>query len=408
MRRVPLLLLLLASLGLISCTTPGTGPAAGPLILVSIDGFRWDYLEKYDAPVLRRLAAAGVHARRMTPSFPSKTFPNHYTIVTGLRPQRHGIVANSFYDPALNDTFGMPRKEEVWWSGGEPLWITAEKQDVRTAIYFWPGSESSLQGRRPTQFQPFQKNRLTTERVDGALAWLDRPAAERPRFLALYLEHLDIAGHAHGPDAPETAAAVKEADDAIARLLAGLEKLGLRDSANLVIVSDHGMSAASPDRVVFFEDLMDLSLVSVEAAGPYGGVRPKAGVDPAALVASIRAHAPPQVQVYRREDMPARLHYNHGDRVPPILLLMDDGWSIEQKPGWPALRARYSKGNHGWDPALPSMGALFIATGPAFRRGTQLADVDNVDVYDLLCAVLGITPAPNDGTTKLTRAALRP
>lgn len=407
MRRVSVLLLLLVSFGITACTASGERVAAGPLILVSIDGFRWDYLEKYDAPVLRRLAAAGVHARRLNPSFPSKTFPNHYTLVTGLRPGRHGIVANSFYDPTLVDKFDMARKETAWWSGGEPVWITAEKQGVRSACYFWPGSESELQGLRPTQFTPFNKKITAHERVEGVLEWLARPAAERPRFLTLYMEHVDQAGHDHGPDAPETAAAVREADDAIARLIDGLEALGLRDSANLVIVSDHGMSATSADRVVFLDDLMDLSLVSIEASGPYGGVRPKPGVDAAALVASIRAKAPPQVRAYRREDMPARLHYNHGDRIPPILLLLDEGWCVEQKTGWPHLKARYSKGNHGWDPAVPGMGALFIAHGPAFRRGVRLAEADNTDVYDLLCAVLGITPAPNDGSDALTRAAVR-
>lgn len=407
MRRLAPVLLLLACLGLISCSTPGQPTPAGPLILLSIDGFRWDYLDRYDAPVLRRLAAAGVHARRLNASFPSKTFPNHYTLVTGLRPQNHGIVANSFYDPALDDTFSVSRKESAWWSGGEPVWITAEKQGVRSACYFWPGSESELQGLRPTQFRVFSKKITTTERVDDALAWLAAPAAERPAFLTLYIEHLDIAGHAHGPDAPETAAAVRAADDAVGRLLAGLDRLGLRESANLVIVSDHGMSATSPERVVFLDDLLDLSLVSVEASGPYGGLRPKPGVDAAALVASIRAKAPPQVRAFLRKDLPPHLHYNHGDRIPPILLLIDDGWSLEQKTGWPVRKATFSLGNHGWDPALPSMGALFIAHGPAFRRGVRLAEADNVDVYNLLCAVLGITPAANDGTDALTRAALR-
>lgn len=407
MRRASLLFLVFAGLGLTSCTTPGQRAPAGPLILISIDGFRWDYLERYDAPALRRLAAAGVHARRLNSSFPTKTFPNHYTIVTGLRPQNHGIVGNRFHDPALGDKFTMSRKETAWWTGGEPVWITAEKQGVRTACYFWPGSESELQGRRPTLFRPFDKKLPPPDRVDGILAWLARPAAERPRFLTLYFDHLDDAGHSHGPDAPETAAAVREADDAIARLLAGLDRLGLGDSANLVIVSDHGMSATSPDRVVFLDDLLDLSLVSVEVTGPYGGVRPKPGVEAAALVASMRRKAPPQVRVFLREDMPAHLHYNRGDRVPPILLLMNDGWCIEQKTGWPAQRARYSKGNHGWDPTLPSMGALFVAHGPAFRQGARLAEAHNIDVYNLLCAVLGITPAPNDGSDALRRAALR-
>jgi predicted AlkP superfamily pyrophosphatase or phosphodiesterase len=406
MRRLFPLLFLLTGFGLTSCSTPAKRTADGPVILISIDGFRWDYLEKYDAPALRRLAADGAHATRLIPSFPTKTFPNHYTLVTGLRPQRHGIVANSFRDPALNDKFTMSRTETAWWTAGEPVWITAEKQGVRTACYFWPGSESEIQGRRPSRYQPFDKRVPTSERVDGVLQWLALPVAERPHFVTLYLEHLDHAGHTFGPDAPETAAAVREADEAMARLLAGLEQLKLLDSASLIIVSDHGMSPMSTDRVVFLDDFMDVSLVSVEATGTYAGVRPKEGVDAAALVASIRTKLPPQIKVYRREEMPENLHYRQGDRIPPVLLLAEAGWCVEQKAGWPALKSRYHKGGHGWEPSVPNMGALFIGYGPAFKR-TQLASADNVDVYNLICVLLGITPAANDGGDALTRAVLR-
>ena len=407
MRRLSAFLLLPVLLGSVSCQHAPRPADDGPLIVVSIDGFRWDYLDRPAAPVLRGLARHGVHARRLSPSFPTKTFPNHYTLVTGLRPGRHGIVANWFHDPGLNDNFSMPRTETAWWAGGEPVWITAEKQGVRTACYFWPGSEAELQGRRPARYLPFEKKQTAAQRVDGLLAWLALPPAERPRLFTLYFDHLDTAGHTHGPDAPETTAALQEADAAIARLVAGLERLGLRRSTNLVIVSDHGMAAQSPDRVVFLDDLMDLAQVSIEASGPYAGVRPKPGVDAAALVAAIQAKAPPQVRVHLREQMPARFHYNRGERIPPILLLADTGWCLEKKAGWPALRARYNRGNHGWDPAAPEMGALFLAHGPAFRRGVELPAADNVDVYNLLCAVLGITPAANDGTDALVRAALR-
>lgn len=407
MRRLPLFLLLSVVLGLVSCQTPRRTVGNGPLILISIDGFRWDYLDKYEAPVLRELARTGVHARRMNASFPTKTFPNHYTLVTGLRPGRHGIVANWFHDPATAENFSMARTEAHWWSGGEPIWITAEKQGVRAACFFWPGSETELQGLRPTFFRPFDKTLKTEQRVDGLLAWLERPPAERPKLLTLYFDLVDDAGHAHGPESPETASAVRTADAAVGRLLEGLTRLGLRDSANLVIVSDHGMAGMGPDRVVFLDDLMDLSRVNVEAYGTYGGVRPKPGVDTAALVASIRTKTPPQVRVYRREELPARFHYNSGERIPPILLLTDPGWNLEPKSGWPARRANYPKGNHGWDPAVPEMGALFLAQGPAFRRHVSLASAENVDVYNLLCTILGLHPAANDGGDVLVRAALR-
>jgi predicted AlkP superfamily pyrophosphatase or phosphodiesterase len=415
MRFVSCFCLLIALAGLSSCHQPAAPLAQRPkdelLILASIDGFRWDYLDRYDVPTLRQLARDGVHARRMTPCFPSKTFPNHYTLVTGLRPETHGIVSNWFWDPAFAETFGMTKADSNtqsrWWDQGEPVWITAEKQGVRSACFFWPGSETDIHGVRPSFFQKFNGKLKSDARVDGLLAWLALPAEQRPRFCTLYFDLVDHAGHTYGPDAPETAAAAHEADVAIARLVAGLEKLNLRQKTNLVILADHGMSECSPDRVVFIEDLMDPSKVRVESTGPNGGVRPLPGtVTPAELAASIRAKAPPPLHVYLREEMPERLHYSHNPRIPDVMLVMDDHWNLESKVGWPSRRATYVKGTHGWDPALPNMGALFLANGPAFRRAHEFADVENIHVYNLLCAVLGITPARNEGDNRLAREAL--
>ncbi len=408
-RNLAALLLLGVAAALSSCHSTRSAPA-GPLILISIDGFRWDYLQKYDAPTLRRLAAGGVHAQRMTPSFPTKTFPNHYTLVTGLRPEHHGIVSNWFYDPAFGETFGMSKpasnQEARWWAAGEPIWITAEKQGLRSACFFWPGSEADNHGLRPSHYRPFDMKLTCAERVDGLLAWLDLPGAERPRLLTLYFDIVDSAGHTYGPDAPETRAAIKQADDAIGRLLNGLAQRGLRDTANLVIVSDHGMSPCGPDRIIFLEDILDSSQVQVESTGPNGGVRPKDG-DATGLVASIRARHAPHVQVYLREETPERLHYRHNDRIPPVVLMADDHWNIESKVGWPKRAPTYNIGSHGWDPATPNMGALFVAHGPAFRHGVEFADVENIHLYNLLCSVLGIRPAPNDGDDTLVRLALR-
>ncbi len=412
MRRSFAFLLVVASLALASCSTPPARPAGGPLILLSIDGFRWDYLRKYEAPTLRRLAAEGVHATRMTPSFPSKTFPNHYTLVTGLRPAHHGIVGNWFYDPAYAETFGMSKpasnREERWWHEGEPVWITAEKQHVRSFCYFWPGSEAENHGVRPSRFKPFNVKVPTLARVDELLSWLAGPEAERPKLCTLYFNLVDDAGHKYGPDAPETGAAVQEADAAVQHLLEGLAKLGLADSVNLVLVADHGMSPCGPDQVIFLEDLMDVSQVQVDSTGPVGGVRPKPGtVSAAQLAASIRAKAPPQLHVYLRDETPAKFHYRDNPRIPDVVLVCDDHWNFESKVGWPKRAPTYNLGSHGWDPATSNMGALFIARGPAFRHGVEIPDVDNIDVYNLLCAALGITPAPNDGGSKLVHAALK-
>ncbi|MBI2497338.1 MAG: alkaline phosphatase family protein, partial [Opitutae bacterium] len=208
--------------------------------------------------------------------------------------------------------------------------------------------------------------------------------------------------------APETAAAVKEADDALARLLAGLDRLGLRARTDLVVVSDHGLSEQSPDRVVFLEDLMNVSRVQVDFTGPTGGVRPKPGTGSAAgLAASIRTRAPPQLHVWLRDETPEQLHYRGNPRIPDVVLLCDDHWNIEHKVGWPNRVLTYHKGNHGWDPATPNMGALFVAHGPSFRRGVEISAVESIHLYNLLCAALGIKPAPHDGDRRLARAALR-
>jgi predicted AlkP superfamily pyrophosphatase or phosphodiesterase len=408
---------ILAALGLLvcgllgSCSTPAPPTAAGPVILISLDGFRWDYLQRYSAPTLQRLAREGVHARTMTPSYPTKTFPNHYTLVTGLRPARHGIVGNWFYDPANGETFGMSKNasntEAKWWRG-EPVWITAERQGVRSVCYFWPGSEAAHHGLRPSRWLPFNDKIPSNDRVDDLLRWFDVPSSERPRLATLYFSAVDHGGHKHGPDAPEMQASITEVDEAVARLIDGLERLGLRERTNLIIVSDHGMSPASPERVIFLDDLVAVSTIEIETTGPYAGVRPKPGTRTAPeLAAVIRAQAPPQLQVYLRDEMPARYHFSGNDRIPAVMLVADDQWSIEKRAGWPMRAATFSKGNHGWDNATPNMGALFLAHGPAFQSRTTLDRVDNIQVYNLVCAALGIKPAPNDGDDSLVRAALR-
>ncbi len=410
--RLPVLLAV--SLLLVSCNTVRLPRPADPgslTILISLDGFRWDYPDRYEAPTLRALAADGVRMRSLTPSFPTKTFPNHYTLVTGLRPVRHGIVGNWFYDPERGETFGMSKAasntDEHWW-GGEPLWITAERQGVRSVCYFWPGSEAAHDGVRPSRWLPFNDKIPSPERVDGLLGWLEGPAATRPRFATLYFSAVDHGGHRHGPDAPELQASITEVDAALARLLAGLERLGLRNRTNLIVVSDHGMSPQSPDRVVFLEDLVDVRTVEIETTGPYAGLRPKPGTRPAGeLAAAIRARAPRQVQVYTRDEVPARYEFSGSERVHAVVLIADDQWNIEEKRAWGARRATYNKGNHGWDHQSANMGALFVAAGPAFPRGKTIGRTDNIHVYNLVCAILGLQPAPNDGDARLAQAALR-
>ncbi len=412
MKRLSVVLLLAACwLGLASCATaPRATPRSDLLVLISIDGFRWDYLAMHPAPNLQRLAAGGVHARRMTPSFPSLTFPNHYTLVTGLRPEHHGIVGNYFYDPDLKAKFAYKTHEASvdprWWAGGEPVWTTAELQGVRSACYFWPGSEAPNHGVHPSFYKPFTKQLTCAERVDGLLVWLSLPPAQRPRFATLYFDLVDTKGHDFGPEAPETAAAVLEADAAIGRLIEGLAKLGLGDRTDFVIVSDHGMEPISPDRVIFMDDYADLKSFDVDSAGPNAGLRPKTET-PEQLAARFRGKHP-ELNVWLRNEVPERLHFRASDRIAPVILSASPGWYITSHEFLRTRRVTFEKGTHGFDPASTNMGALFVASGPSFKRGHEFADVENIHVYNLLCAALGVKPAPNDGDDRLVREALAP
>lgn len=389
----------------------GTASRAAPenyLLLVSIDGFRADYLDRGVTPRLSALAAGGVRADALRPAFPSLTFPNHYTLVTGLYPDHHGIVHNRIEGDEGQSNFvyndARTTGDARWW-GGEPIWAGAERNGLRSATMFWPGSDTTIAGMRPTYWKPFDREFGTDERVDTVLGWLDLPLAQRPRFLTLYFEHVDRAGHDHGPDSAEVNAALARIDAALGRLLDGLDARGLRNSLNLVVLSDHGQAASSVERVVRVDEIVDLKRVRAVNFGVVAGFAPESGQQRYADAALLRPH--PHMQCWRRTQIPARFHYGTNPRVPPIVCLAEPGWVITTS-AWLADRAsHFSRGEHGYDNALPEMGALFVANGPAFRRGARVPAFDNVDVYPLLAHLLGIEPARNDGDPKTLRGMLR-
>lgn len=382
-------------------------PIPAPVLLVSIDGFRADYLELGITPNLSRIARDGVRAQWMNPSYPSLTFPNHYTIVTGLRPDRHGITHNTMDDAALG-TFKLSDRAAVsttqWW-GGEPIWVGAANAGLPTATMFWPGSEAEIGGRRPGRWQPFDKAMPSMTRVDTVLGWLGEDAATRPRLTTLYFDVLDEAGHDHGPDSPEAHAAIREADAAVGRLLDGLAARALLNAVNVVVVSDHGMAAVEPGHAIAVEDMVNPADAVAVTSGQSVGFAPLPGRTAAAERRLLGAHA--NYACWRKGELPARWHYGGHPRVPPIVCQMHEGWDALPRARLAKRAAGATRGSHGFDPALPSMRALFIARGPAFRRGAVLPAFDNVDVYPLLARLVGITPAENDGDAD-AMAALRP
>lgn len=386
--------------------TAATAPRAAKLLLVSIDGLRADALDRGITPNLQRIIDDGVRARWMTPAYPSLTFPNHYTLVTGLRPDHHGIVHNSMDDARLGRfTLGDRRAvtEPAWW-GGEPIWISAEKAGVRTATWSWPGSEAAVQGVRPSQWRAFDHAVPAEERVQTVLGWLQRSDADAPRLTTLYLEHVDKAGHEHGPASPQYAAAVTRADQVIGQLLDGLRQRGLAGITDIIVVSDHGMAAVPAGQVVATETMVDPALARSVTVGQSVGFAPHAGQEAAAERALLGRHD--HYQCWKKGELPARWHYGSHPRIPPIICQMDEGWDALPAEAI-ARRPHTDGGSHGYDPALPSMRAVFLAAGPSFRRGKTLDGFDNVDLQPLLARLLQVPAPAGDGDPRTLLDALR-
>ncbi|RYF91039.1 MAG: alkaline phosphatase family protein [Caulobacteraceae bacterium] len=399
---------MLAVLLVSGCAT-APEPPAGPrplTILVSIDGFRPDYLNAEDTPTLARLAAEGVIAPAgMRPSYPSSTFPNHYTLVTGLRPDHHGIVSNTMLDPVLGG-FAMKNKDAVvdrrWWDQGEPIWVAAERAGIRTATLFWPGSEADIRGVRPTRSTTFDQGMASTARVDLLLSWLGDPA-ERPGFATLYFDIVDTAGHSFGPGSPEVKSSAREVDAAISRLVDGLKAGGLEGKVNLLIVADHGMTAVTPGNLVI-ADLADPGAVRLVTGGAPATFALIPGQEARGEALLLRPHE--HMTCWRKGEVPKRLAYGTNPRVPAIVCMAQLGWTITNVEG-AARRKPYVRvtGAHGYDPAEPDMRALFLVWGPSVRSGATVGVFDNVGVYPLLARLIGVKPAKGDGT--LPKGVLR-
>lgn len=381
---------------------PPTPPT--PVILISIDGFRADYLDRGVTPTLKALAEGGARSERMLPSFPSLTFPNHYTLVTGLTPDHHGIVNNTFEDPALpGGRFRIASKAAVLdrrsWDGGTPIWVTAEKAGLRTATEFWPGSEADIQGVRPSLYSAFDQNVPSDARVDKVLSWLDLPTPQRPTFLTLYFDVVDTAGHYSGPDSAEVNRQLGVVDAAVARLQAGLKARGI--DANLVIVADHGMASTPQNQHVYMDDWPGAGHFRIVTAATVAGLVPESE-----SVAQQLVGTHPHATCYRKAEIPARLRYGSNSRIPPVICIAEVGWVLtthdrDEREKRPLL------GEHGYDPADPSMGALFIANGPQILPHVVLKPISNTDVYGFICRLLGLEPLANDGHPEALYPALR-
>ena len=396
-------------------------PALAPaVLLVSIDGLRADVVGSGVMPALDALAAHGVHADWMNPSYPSLTFPNHYTLVTGLRPDHHGIVNNTMRDPALG-AFSLHDRaavEDARWWGGKPAWATLQQHGGHAATMFWPGSEAPIAGMHPDQWRRFDASTPNAARVDTVLDWLSRTDAARPTFVTLYFDQVDSKEHAYGPGSPQAMQAEADVDAALSRLVDGLDARGLRDRVDVIVVSDHGMARVMPGQREYIDDFLAAkgpsAAIDVVSRGTSLGIDPASGADVAAVETALLGRHP-HSECWRKAGVPARWHYGTNPRVPAIVCQADIGWILTTRPKQDESTAMrddsddaHATGAHGYAPEAPEMRAVFVADGPRIADGRRLPPFDNVDVYPLLMRLLGVPAEPNDGDPATLSAALEP
>lgn len=383
------------------------------IILISLDGFRYDYVDRFKTPTLGRLAREGVRAKWMIPSFPTKTFPNHYTIVTGLYPEHHGIVENNVYD--FGEIFRIDDRKKVkesrwWW--GEPIWVTAETQGQVAGSYFFVGTEAKIKDVYATHWRNYNGEVPPEMRVDQVLGWLDKPVKERPTIITMYFSNTDDAGHEFGPESEENRYAALNDDRYIQRLVDGLAARGIADRVNIIVVSDHGMAAREQKNAVIMDDYFDTTDKTIAdpilTTGEIWQFFPKPGKEDWIMdrLKNIK-HA----TCWRKADIPERLHYNEGKRIAPIICSSEEGWAMTSRKRFEDWQKSedfgQTRGSHGYDNRYQSMQATFIAHGPAFKSGYVAEPFENIHVYELMCKILGLKPAKNDGNLDKVRGMLR-
>jgi alkaline phosphatase D len=375
------------------------------VVLVSLDGFRWDYARRDGAKHLLALGKQGVSAPEgMLPSYPSLTFPNHYTIVTGLYPEHHGLVANSFLDEARGARYGMSDAAAVTdgsWYGGTPLWSLAESQGMRTASFFWPGSEAKIAGYQPTFYMKYDEKVDPEARIAQVLAWLKLPEADRPHFITLYFSEPDHEGHEFGPDAVETKAAVLKVDGLVGKLKAGLDRTKL--PVDLVVVSDHGM-VKSDGGWITLDAFADLTGFETVGSLLYG----KTEEDRARVYNQLKK-ASSQFMVYRRKDVPAGLNYNQNPREGDPVVIATGPYAIRAHGPPPGKDDRApTVGMHGFDAKkMPEMKASFFAAGPDIVVGKTVQPFENVNLYPWLAHMLGLSAPKSDGSLNVLAGTLK-
>lgn len=376
------------------------------VILISIDGFRYDYPQKHGTDFFQQFWNKGVKAEYMLPSYPSLTFPNHYTIVTGLYPSHHGLVSNTFYDVKEKELYTMRRLEAVRngkWYGGTPLWVLAEQQQMLTASFYWVGSEAPVKEVFPTYYYHYNEQIPIEKRIQVVKEWLNLPEERRPHFLSFYFPEVDHEGHSYGPDAEETGKSVRWIDSVIYRMNEVATSTGL--DVNFIVVADHGMTQVKNDEGILLKP-MDTSKVYVAHSETLVHVYVKNKTDISSLYDALKAEAK-NYSVFLKSQMPEYLNYNTANdfmnRIGDILLVAD----------WPyvfrSANRKPSPGAHGFNPyVVTDMRTIFYAWGSAFKKNKTIKPIKNVDVYNVVTKILGLkSEERNDGNKKLPKKILK-
>lgn len=372
------------------------------LVVLSLDGFRWDYPDKTNTPTLDSLAEVGVKTN-IIPSYPTKTFPNHYSMATGLYPDHHGIVMNNFYAPDLDKSYALYDRAAVTsgeFYGGEPIWNTAMKQGLTTATLFWVGSEAPVQNMTPTYWNIYKQDLSFEARIDSVFNWLQLPEDQRPQLIMWYFHEPDGVGHDAGPNSEETVEMIETLDQYLSMFFTRMRQLPQFSDINFIVTSDHGMGELSPERQVILDEVVDTSMIVVINGGnPVWNLK----VKPDYLQQVYQAlKSAPHIKTYHRDSLPARLHYGSNVRTQDLTVEADSGYSAY----W-SWRIGSELGTHGYDNKNTDMHAIFYAAGPAFKENFRPQPFANVDLYSLMADVLQLQPAPTDGTNQITSTMLK-
>ena len=374
------------------------------VLLISMDGFRSDYLDITDTPNFDKMAKNGIRSDGLKPVFISKTFPNHYSIATGMYAESHGVIANSFFASDLDKYYSIRDRKSVEngdFYGGEPIWVTAEKQGVKTASYFWVGTEAAIAGVHPSIWKRYDQKVPFEDRIDSVMTWFSLPISHRPRLIMLYFHEPDWTGHKYGPSSDENVDQIQRMDDIMGTIIEKAEKLSIADNLNVLVVSDHGMTEVHPEQVIDLSAYTDLSDVTTAGAGPTVFLSSDSRKRLTTVYNDLQQL--PNAQVYWKRDIPERWHYRDHERIPEVLIVAEEGWTLMPMGHGPGM----PRGTHGYDNDLSSMQAIFVADGPAFKSGYSRKVFENIHIYPLLAHILDLEPyAEIDGDLNVVKDLL--